>query len=173
MNGHTATAIALIEEGADVNATDQHGFTPLRLAISENKQDTALAISHYGKIPYASVPSIEGNPASKYIQHQYQLANKQFTELNPSPKDTIMARINILTKCTGDKYIYLNMITLLCKKKLPQEMVKMIMGYSGLNFNNLNLNVLKSSDLLPAEATTHISHSEQEGIKINTPMLGA
>ena len=82
-----------------------------------------------------------------------------------------MARINILVKETGYKNIYWHIMTLLCKKKLPQEMVKMIIGYSGLNFNNLNLNVLKSSDLLPADTST-ITHSAQEAMDTNTPMLG-
>ena len=185
IKGHqTETALALIDKGADVNTTDEEGYTPLYMAILEGRTATALTMIHYGRVPYADIPVIENNTTSEYIQRQYQLATTQdrtasyargfFPAMNPSPKDTIMARINLFVKGTKAKDMYWHVMTLLCNKKLPQEMVKVIIGYIGLNFNSLDINALrlKSSDLLPAPATIPISHSEQEAMDPNTPMLG-
>jgi len=42
--GHTETALALIEKGADVNATDQYGYTALQYAAKYGHAETVLAL---------------------------------------------------------------------------------------------------------------------------------
>ena len=156
---YTEIALALIENNADVNATNDKGETPLHWAIQYGQTQTALAIIHYGQVPYADIPVIMNNPTSEYIERQYKLATTQditssyargfFTALKPSNKDIIMAKINLFVKGTGAKDIYWHMMTLLCNKKLPEEMVKIILRYVGLNVNQQNLYPLKSTTLLP------------------------
>jgi len=46
--GDTETVLALIENGANPNATNERGNTPLYTAIRENKLDIALALIHAG-----------------------------------------------------------------------------------------------------------------------------
>ena len=192
LNGHAEIVKLLIESKADVNATipqetvlywnmledypqmnlNNISFTPLLHAIIEDKQTTALTIIHYGKVPYADIPVIENNPTSEYIQRQYQLATTQdktlnyasgfFTALKPSPKDTIMARIKLFVKGTGDKGTYPLTTKLLYNGKgIPADLIKIIMEYAGLLPNNMNmdLNALiidpyPSRKILPAESTT-------------------
>ena len=122
-------------------------------------------------MPYAEIPVIENNPTSEYIQRQYQLATTPlertasyarglFTGMNISPRDTIMARIKIFVKGTGAKGTYPLLMKLLYNgRKIPADLINVILEHAGLLPKNMNLNTLMiyprpSSRLLSAEATT-------------------
>ena len=46
--GHTAIAEMLLEKGADVNARDVNGKTPLQLAIQQEQESTAELLKQHG-----------------------------------------------------------------------------------------------------------------------------
>ena len=158
---------------------------PLMLAIIENQQTTALTIIHYGKVPSADITVIENNPTSEYIQRQYQLATTPlertdsyarglFTGMKPSPKDVIMTRIKIFVQGTGAKGTYPLLMKLLYNgRKIPADLINVILEHAGLLPQNMNLNTLMiyprpSSGLLSAEATT-CNATHASATSVNTP----
>lgn len=53
-NSHIQILSDLIENGADVNAANRDGYTPLYNAIAENKLATTLAIIYYEEAPFSN-----------------------------------------------------------------------------------------------------------------------
>ena len=148
--GHTQIVLKLIEKGAKVDATDHNGKTALHHAIAKEKLASALAIIHYGKVPYTEIPVIENNPTSEYIQRQHKLANNfsipsyargLFHGMNPSFRETMIAGVKIHFMATGIKDVYLTIMNLLRDKSpsgkpapssLPDDLLGIILQYAGL-----------------------------------------
>jgi ankyrin repeat protein len=179
---HTQTVLALIDRGAYVHTANQSSGTPLHFAIRKNALATALAITHHSKVSYADIPLIKNNPTSAYIQHQYKRANEYisgapnyarglFPDMNPSPREIVMATIMIFMKGTSAKGTYTLIMKLLYNgRKLPADLIQKIGEYAGLLPNNLNLNTLMifsdpESRRCFTEATSHsVSRISDSGV---------
>ncbi len=65
--GNTAAAEMLIEFGADIRTRSKGGFTPLLLAVRNNRYETAKFLLQHGANPNDSVPGANGGPPTAAI----------------------------------------------------------------------------------------------------------
>jgi ankyrin repeat protein len=65
--GNTAAAEMLIEFGADFRARSKAGFTPLLLAVRNNRFETVKFLLGHGADPNDSIPGVRGGPSTAAI----------------------------------------------------------------------------------------------------------
>lgn len=91
--GNTGAAEMLIEFGANIRARSKSGFTPLLLAVRNNRLETTKFLLQHGADPNDSIPGANGGPATAAINIAVLNADFDLASLlldagaNPSVRD--------------------------------------------------------------------------------------
>ena len=171
-----------------VNYPQPHEMETFKINNSTHKLTTALALLVYGKANPHDITRVEENPIRQYIARQYDLAESEtITRFTPlakalfpsayatSGKATAMAILKLYGKITQTTNLYYCVMVLLrCDPKLPQEILRMIMGYvcKWPTLLKLDFTPLRVIELSPPQTTTNMQPIEAAySLNRNAPHL--